>query len=591
MYLSEAQRSRLLGAAFAIVAEQGYRGMAVRAVAERAGVSSKTFYDLFEDREGCFLAAFEDGVEQLTALARPAYEAQRDWVESVRAGLAALLAFLDREPALCGLLLVEALGVGPRVLARRAEVLDRVARVVDGGREGAKDAGELPAMTAAGVVGAVCSMVHARLVERDIEPERDAEPLIGLLNELMATIVLPYRGREAAARELSRPAPELPAPAPEPEVESEAPAGLALPPLPDDYRLTVRRHAALAAVAELCAGGSEPCSREVRERAGIPYEGQLSHLMMDLEIRGLVENTRAGAVGTRKAWRITARGRAVLDANPPLKSAERPRRKGASVERPAPVRPVAAAKPERPTPPPGARGASRSRTQGAWRATHASEGGRRDAPPIAPLDFRLTVRTQMALQEIAKSSARGSYPSNLQVAQRIGISAKAAVSKMMSRLQGQGLIENTRGKDTKGIEKAWRLTAHGQAVLDAHRPVRVRRADDPAGVRGGKLVPKRGRRNPAPARPGSAALRLTVRTQLVLTAVAEHAGASSREIAEAAGVRDQGQISKLLARLAEQGLIHSTTRGGHGNPKAWRLTPRGEALLHANTPAHETQAA
>jgi AcrR family transcriptional regulator/DNA-binding PadR family transcriptional regulator len=556
MYLSEAQRSRLLGAAFALVAEEGYRGMAVRAVSERAGVSSKTFYDLFEDREGCFLAAFEDGVEQLTEVARPAYEAQRDWVESVRAGLAALLALLDRERALCGLVLVEALGVGPRVLARRAEVLDGVAGVVDGGREGVEGAGELPAMTAAGVVGGVFSMVHARLVERDIEPQRDAESLVGLLNGLMATIVLPYRGREAAARELSRPAPELPAPTPEPEVEREAPAGLVLPPLPDDYRLTVRRHAALSAVAELCGEGSEPCSREVRERAGIPYEGQLSHLMMDLETRGLVENTRKGAVGTRKAWRIKPRGRAVLDANPPLKSVERPRRKGASVNGRAPVRPVAAAKLERPT----------------------------------PLDFRLTVRTQMALVEVARSNAKGANPSNLEVAQRIGISAKAAISRMMSRLQDQGLIENTRAGNTKGLEKAWRLTAHGQAVLDAHRPARATSAGDPAGVRGGKLVPKRGRRSPAPARPARPGFRLTVRTHLVLTAVAEHAGASGREIAEEAGVRDEGQISKLLARLTEQGLIHSTTRGGHGKPKAWRLTPQGEALLYANR-AHSEQAA
>jgi len=166
LYLSAAQRTRLLDAAFAIVAEQGYRGMAVRAVSERAGVSSKTFYDLFEGREGCFLAAFDHGVEQLTEVARPAYEAQRDWAAGIRAGLGALLAFLDREPALCGLVFVEALGVGPRVLARRAEVLDGAAGLLDEGRKGAgvKDAAELPPMTGAGVAGAVFSVIHARLL-------------------------------------------------------------------------------------------------------------------------------------------------------------------------------------------------------------------------------------------------------------------------------------------------------------------------------------------------------------------------------------------------------------------------------------------
>ena len=169
------------------------------------------------------------------------------------------------------------------------------------------------------------------------------------------------------------------------------------------------------------------------------------------------------------------------------------------------------------------------------------------------------------------------------------------ISRMMSRLQDQGLIENTRGRDRKGVAKAWRLTPRGQAVLDAHRPVRAASTDDPAGVRGGKLVPKRGRARPVPARPASAALRLTVRTQLVLTAVAELGGRGSypsgREIAEAAGVRDEGQISKLLARLQDRGLLHNTARGGHGNPKAWQLTPQGEALLHARRPHSSEQAA
>ncbi len=164
---------------------------------------------------------------------------------------------------------------------------------------------------------------------------------------------------------------------------------------------------------------------------------------------------------------------------------------------------------------------------------------------------------------------------------------------MLSRLQDQGLVENTRGKDTKGLEKAWRLTARGQAVLDAHRPVRAMSADDAAGVRGGKLVPRRVQKRPAPAKPVSAGFRLTVRTHLVLTAISEHSGASSREIADAAGVRDEGQISKLLARLQDRGLIHNnnhTARPAAGFPKSWRLTPQGEALLHANRPYSEQAA-
>ena len=65
MYVSGLQRTRLLDATFAVVAEQGYAGMTVRRVCDRAGVSNKTFYDLFSDREDCFLAAFEQAVEEL----------------------------------------------------------------------------------------------------------------------------------------------------------------------------------------------------------------------------------------------------------------------------------------------------------------------------------------------------------------------------------------------------------------------------------------------------------------------------------------------------------------------------------------------
>ncbi len=638
MYLSRVQYTRLLDAAVGVVVEEGVARLTARRVSGRAGMSSKTFYDLFADGEDCLLAVFDRAVGEWAAELAPAWAgedewAQRgrgedEWVQRVRAALVVLLGSLERDPAPARVVFVDALGAGPRVLARRVEVLDRVAMLVDEGREGegAEVAGGLPPMTAAAVVGAAFSMIHARLVgrgaepgqdaepERDAEPGQDASPLLGLLNDLMATVVLPYRGREAAARELSRPAPQLPVlPAPELAVLSVPPGRRDAPPIGPlgDFRLTVRRHAALSAVAELCGEGLEPCNREVRARAGIPYDGQASHLMMDLETQGLVENTRTGLLGTRKAWRMTDRGLALLDAN---RGGEVLIKQQAAAREQRGTRTFSSDR-SRETP---ARGRNPRFGQQSPAGLKSPEGedatqiaGPRPLGSTSPADFRLTVRTQMALVAVAEGSARGAYPSNLQVARQIGVSAKAAVSRMMARLQDQGLVENTHGRDTKGIEKAWRLTPRGQAVLDAHRPVRATRADDPAKVRGGKLVPKRGRpaaasraassgRGPIggwPAspiagltRPESENFRLTVRTHGVLTAIAEHAGASNREVAVAADVRDEGQISKLLARLADRGLIYDTARAERGKPKAWRLTPPGEALLHAN-PAHQRQAA
>jgi DNA-binding MarR family transcriptional regulator len=226
-----------------------------------------------------------------------------------------------------------------------------------------------------------------------------------------------------------------------------------------------------------------------------------------------------------------------------------------------------------------------------------------------PADFRLTIRTQMALVAVAQLNAQGANPNNREVSERMGVSDQGQVSRLMMRLSEQGLVEDTRGH-TKGLEKAWRLTAHGEAVLDAHRGGRAPRTDGREALRGGKLAAKRGRPHqnskagpdflpadkPASAgRPGEnlripRRFRLTVRTHLVLTAVAEHTGASSRVIADAAGVRDEGQISKLLARLQDRGLIHNTAHATAGFPKAWQLTPQGEALLHASRPLSERAA-
>jgi AcrR family transcriptional regulator len=245
VYVTELQRARLLDAAFAVVSEDGYRRMTARRVSGRAGVSNKTFYDLFTDREDCFLGAFDHAVEELAAVVLPAWEGEGEWATRVRAGLGALLGFLDGEPALRRLVFVEALGAGTRVLERRARVLGVLEGAVDQGRAGGKASHELPPLTAEGVVGAVFGVVHTRLLERR------PEPLTELCNPLMATIVLPYRGSAAAARELSRPAPE-----PVVGLAVRARFGASLTPgsvgrarIP--FRLTVRTHLVLCAVAEL----------------------------------------------------------------------------------------------------------------------------------------------------------------------------------------------------------------------------------------------------------------------------------------------------------------------------------------------------
>jgi AcrR family transcriptional regulator/DNA-binding MarR family transcriptional regulator len=474
MYVSELQRARLLDATFAVVAEQGYRGMAVRAVTERAGVSAKTFYDLFQDREDCFLAAFDHGVDRLEVSVRPAYEGEGDWVAGIRAGLGALLDVLDREPALRTLVFVEALGAGPRVLARRAEVLQELAGLIDEGREGSKDAGELPALLAEGLVGATFGVLHARLLQPGLGP------LGNLLNELMATIVLPYRGRAAAKRELRGTGTFSSGRKNSAGVKSPArlAEGQTVPPIdvpkplgsvsPASFRLTVRTQTVLAALAELNGRGSSPSNQELSQLAGISDQGQISRMMMRLQQEGLLENTGGHGQGAPKAWCLSPAGQDLLRDNPPLRSQRTPTRKG----KPSAGRGSAAL---------AERGAGRSRSNGSAhparrtdrRSTgspigqHASDrlspnsGGRR---PIAAAKFRLTALTHEVLTAVADLEGAHTPPSNVDISKAAGVKDQGQISRLLARLEGLGLLQNTGGA-TAGVPNAWRLTEKGEAVL------------------------------------------------------------------------------------------------------------------------------
>lgn len=152
------------------------------------------------DPEDRFLAAFDRGLDELALAATPAWRWEREWAARIRACLAVLLERLEEDRALARLLVVEALCAGPRVLARRALVLEQLAAAIDAGRVGQELPHGLPPLTAEGAVGGAFWLIHARLCGL-----RPGGSLVELLNPLMAMIVLPYRGRAAATRELARP--------------------------------------------------------------------------------------------------------------------------------------------------------------------------------------------------------------------------------------------------------------------------------------------------------------------------------------------------------------------------------------------------
>jgi AcrR family transcriptional regulator/DNA-binding MarR family transcriptional regulator len=297
-FIPAIQRERLLDAAAEMVAEGGVRGLRAKPVAARAGMSPKTFYDLFADSEDCFLALFDRAVEWVATVVRPVHECESEWTAGIRSGLGTLLAYLDADPQMCDLVFVQALGAGPRVLERRTEVLDVLARAVDEARQtnkGRERSPEPPPLTAESVVGAAFTVIHTRVCQQD------AGGLSDLLNPLMAMIVLPYRGRAAANRELNRRSTSKQVSAPVVQAE-ELPTDLSI-------RLTHRTVGVLQAVAENPGAGN----RVVREAAGVVDQGQISKLLHRLERHGLLQNTGIGrSTNETNEWSLTPCGEEVV---------------------------------------------------------------------------------------------------------------------------------------------------------------------------------------------------------------------------------------------------------------------------------------
>ncbi len=286
------QRARIVSAMAEVVTEQGLPAATVANVVARAGVSRRTFYELFADREECFLAAFDHAAGLAAAAVLPEYQQPGAWRDRIRAGLLALLEFLDEEPSLGALCIVHSLGAGPPALERRGHIVDALIVAVDEGREtqGGRRSNTTAPLTAEGVVGAVLAVIHARLVQ----PRR--QTMVDLLGPLMNMIVLPYQGAAAANKELSRPAPKG-------RSKPRRPAG---DPLKDlDMRLTYRTVRVLIAIA----ANPGTSNRHVGGAAGIADQGQISKLLQRLESLGLIENNGAGhSRGEANAWRLTAKG-------------------------------------------------------------------------------------------------------------------------------------------------------------------------------------------------------------------------------------------------------------------------------------------
>jgi AcrR family transcriptional regulator/DNA-binding MarR family transcriptional regulator len=292
------QRVRILGAMVEEAAVRGAGNVTVAQVVARSGVSRRTFYEQFDDREECFLAAFDEAVARVSPGVVEAYRGEKRWQEQIRAALIVLLGFFDGEPAIGRLLVVESLSAGASALERRRRVLGHMVAAVEEGRDRGRTNSGLPSLTGEGVVGAVLSVIHGRIVEAS------TGRLLDLTSPLMSMIVLPYLGPAVARTEAERPNPT-------PTPGTHKSTGNPLSDL--GMRLTYRTIRVLMAVAEH-PGAS---NRQVADASGIADQGQMSKLLTRLVALELVENQGPGpgpVRGEPNAWQLTTKGQEIEHA-------------------------------------------------------------------------------------------------------------------------------------------------------------------------------------------------------------------------------------------------------------------------------------
>lgn len=196
--IARSQRERLLEAAVRVVASKGYGAATIGDLTKEAGVSRTTFYELFDDKEACFLAAYDSAVETLVRRVIGAYEDEREWPERAAAGLAALLETLAGEPALARLSLVDIGNAGPAAQRRYRAAIQRLTPLFEEGRDYAPGGRSLPANTSRMAIGGVTGLIADELLAGR------AEGLPGLLSDVLFATLVPYIGPDAAAREVER---------------------------------------------------------------------------------------------------------------------------------------------------------------------------------------------------------------------------------------------------------------------------------------------------------------------------------------------------------------------------------------------------
>jgi AcrR family transcriptional regulator len=183
--VERAQRERLVGAMAHVSSTVGYEEATVERVLAEAGVSRRTFYELFEDREDCFVAAYDDAMARVLRAVTDAYLDCEAPERRLERALEVLLELCAGDPDCARMCVVEVFAAGARARERRAEAMDRLARLVEHALGELRGDDRLDRLSAQALVGAVHELIFPPVDRRDVAA------LPGMAGDIMATQIAP----------------------------------------------------------------------------------------------------------------------------------------------------------------------------------------------------------------------------------------------------------------------------------------------------------------------------------------------------------------------------------------------------------------
>jgi len=178
------QRERLYEATIKSINERGFVATTISDLVAGAGVSRRSFYEHFANKEECLLATYDALIERLTARIAEAFDPEDEWVGQIDAFVRALFEASSDRPDAARLVSVEMGAAGPVGIERWARDADRLATFITALFEQAPGEGSIPAPVARAIVGALRTILYSR-----VRRERSSRSLKLELQKLTPDIV------------------------------------------------------------------------------------------------------------------------------------------------------------------------------------------------------------------------------------------------------------------------------------------------------------------------------------------------------------------------------------------------------------------